>query len=143
MYTSADQDVDLRPSRATAWAGWVIFGAIAMVLAGIFDIIWGIVALARDEVFLSGPRGNVINLDYTTWGWINLIFGVVVLIVGMGLFTGSIVARIAAIAIAVVQAVLNLLIIGAYPVWSVIVITLDVLVIYAIAVHGDELRDSY
>jgi hypothetical protein len=68
---------------------------------------------------------------------------VVVLVVGMGLFTGSIVARIAAIAIAVVQAVLNLLIIGAYPVWSVIVITLDVLVIYAIAVHGDELRDSY
>jgi hypothetical protein len=143
MYTSADQDVDLKPSRATAWVGWVIFAAIAMVLAGIFDIIWGIVALARDEVFLSGPRGNVINLDYTTWGWINLIFGVVVLIVGMGLFTGSIVARIAAIGIAVLQAVLNLLIIGAYPLWSVIVITLDVLVIYAIAVHGDELRDSY
>lgn len=143
MYTSADQDVDLSPSRVTAWVGWIIFAAIALVMAGIFDIIWGIVALARDEVFISGPRGNVINLDYTTWGWINLIFGIVVLLTGMALFTGSIVARIIAIGIAVLQATLNLLVIGAYPVWSVIVITLDVLVIYAIAVHGDELRDSY
>ncbi|MCW2522587.1 MAG: Membrane protein [Frankiales bacterium] len=142
MYTSADEDVDLRPSEVSAWVGWILFAAIALVLAGIFDIIWGIVALARDEVFVAGPRANVINLDYTTWGWINLIFGIVVLIVGMALFTGSIVASIAAIAIAVGQAVLNLLVIGAYPVWSVIVITLDVLVIYAIAVHGHELRDN-
>jgi hypothetical protein len=141
-YTSAHADVDLAPSRATRWVGWIFFAACLMVLSGILDIIWGLVGLVRDEVFVSGPKGNVINLDYTTWGWINLIFGCVVLAAGLGLFAGSLWAYIVAVLLAVLSVVDNLLVIGAYPIWSTIVIALDVLVIYAITVHGNELRNT-
>jgi hypothetical protein len=140
MYTSAGGETDLRPSRATGWVGWIFFAAIIMVVSGFFDIIWGIVGIARDEVFVGGPRGNVINLDYTAWGWINLVLGIVMVVAGLGLFTGAIWASVIAVLLAVLSAVGNLLVIGAYPVWSVIVIALDVLVIYAISVHGSELR---
>jgi hypothetical protein len=140
MYTSAGGETDLRPSRASGWVGWIVFAAIMMIVSGVFDIIWGIVGLARKEVFIRGPKGNVINLDYTAWGWINLILGVVVLAAGMALLTGAIWASVVALILAVLSAVGNLLTIGAYPIWSVIVITLDVLVIYAITVHGDEIR---
>jgi hypothetical protein len=142
MYTSADGNVDLEPSRATAWVGWIVFAALMMIMSGIFSIIWGIVALARKEVFVAGRRGNVINLDFTAWGWIHLILGVLVLLAGFALFRGALWAGIVAIVIAVFSAVGNLLVIGSYPIWSTIVIALDVLVIYAITVHGGEMRNS-
>jgi hypothetical protein len=139
-YTSARSDVDLAPSNATAWVGWIVFAACMMVLAGMLDVVWGIVALARDQVFIVGRQGNVIDLDYTAWGWINLIFGIVVLCAGFALLKGSVWAAITAVTIAVVSVIDNLFVIPAYPIWSVVVIALDVLVIYAITVHGDEIR---
>jgi hypothetical protein len=142
MYTSAHGDVDLSPSRTSSWAGWILFAAVAMVVSGIFDIIWGIVGIVRDEVFISGPKGNVVDLDYTTWGWINLILGIVLVVAGIALFTGSIVAMILAVVLAVLSAVENLLVIGAYPLWSVIVIGIDLIVIYAICVHGAEFQNA-
>jgi hypothetical protein len=142
VHTSASEDVDLRPSRVTGWAGWIFFAATMMIISGIFSVIWGIVGLARDQVFLVGRRGNVINLDYTTWGWINLIIGIVVIIAGVYLYTGSVLASIVAVTLAILSIVGNLLVIAAYPIWSVLVIAVDVLVIYAITVHGHELRNN-
>jgi hypothetical protein len=142
MYTSAEGNTDLAPSKATAWVGWIFFAGIMMVVSGIFDTIWGIVGIARNEVFVGGPKGNVINLDYTAWGWIHVALGIVMVAAGLCLFTGSIWASVVAILLAALSSVGNLMVIGAYPVWSTIVITLDVLVIYAITVHGDELRNN-
>lgn len=139
-YTSARSDVDRAPSHPTAWVGWVAFAAFMMVLAGTLDAVWGIVALVRDQVFVVGRHGNVIDLDYTAWGWINLIFGIVVLCAGLGLLKGSEWAAITAVTLAVVSVIDNLFVIPAYPIWAVVVIALDVLVIYAITVHGDEIR---
>lgn len=139
MYTSASGDVDLRPSRATGWVGWVVFAGLMLVLSGALDILWGIIALTRHQIF-EGPHGNVIDLNYTTWGWIEVVWGVVVLAAGIGLFTGALWARIIAVVIASVSVIGNLLVIGAYPIWSVIVIALDVLVIYAVTVHGHEIN---
>jgi hypothetical protein len=137
MYTSASDQTDLRRSQVSGWVG-----SVMMIISGVFSIIWGIVALARKEVFVHGPRGNVINLNYTAWGWITLIIGVIVLLTGLFLLTGSVLASIVAIVLASLSAIQNLLVIGAYPIWSVIVIAVDVLVIYAITVHGHELRES-
>jgi hypothetical protein len=143
MYTDTNSNTEQSWVRSpTRWVGWIFFAALMMFVSGVFDIIWGIVGLARDEVFLSGPNGNVVDLDYTTWGWINLIVGVVLVLGACALFTGSLIGRLVALLVAVLSTVANLLVIGAYPIWSVIVITLDVLVIYAIAVHGDEVADS-
>jgi hypothetical protein len=142
MYTSAAGQTDLRTSEATAWVGWIIFAAMMMIISGTFSIIWGIVALVRDQVFVVGRQGNVINLDYTAWGWIELIIGAIVLLTGIFLFRGNLAASIVAVILAGLSAIANLLVIAAYPVWSVIVIAVDVLVIYAITVHGNELRDN-
>lgn len=140
MYTSASGDVDMDESESTAWVGWIVFATAMMVISGMFSIIWGIVALVRDEVFLVGRKGNVVNLDYTTWGWVNLILGAVVFVAGLALLRGNIVARIIAVILAMVSMIGNLLVISAYPIWSTIVIAVNVLVIYAITVHGREVR---
>lgn len=140
MYTSAHGNVDLRPSRASKWVGWVVFAAFMLVLSGALDMLWGIVALTRKEVFVVGPRGNPIDLNYTAWGWIQLIFGLIVLAAGIGLLTGAIWARTIAVIVAGVSVIGNLLVIGSYPIWSTIVIALDVLVIYAVTVHGREIN---
>jgi hypothetical protein len=142
MYTSSDGNVDMRPSQVSGWAGWIFFGAVIMLISGTFSIIWGIVAIARDEVFVAGPRGTVVSLDYTTWGWIHLILGIVVVATGLALFRAPMWARALAIVIAGLSAVGNLLVIGSQPAWSIIVIALDVLVIYAVAVHGGELANN-
>jgi hypothetical protein len=141
MYTSANDDVDMRPSQVSGWVGWIVFASMMMIISGVFSIIWGIVALARDEVFVVAGR-NVINLDYTAWGWIHVILGVVVLVAGIYLLQGSMVARVIAMVVAMLSAIGNLLVISAYPIWSVIVIAVDVLVIYAVTVHGHELHEN-
>jgi hypothetical protein len=91
------------------------------------------------------PRraGLVVNVDYTAWGWIHLIVGLVAIAVGLGLMAGNMVARIVGVIFAVISATLNVLFIGAYPVWSTIVIAVDVIVIYAIVVHGRELKAEH
>jgi len=78
------------------------------------------------------------------WGWTHVVLGLVAGLVGVGLLAGSTVARVIGVVVAVLNAVVNLVFMPAYPLWSVLVITLDVIVIYAITVHGGELKaESY
>lgn len=141
MYTSAG-GADLKSSRISGWVGWIAFAAMMMLLSGMFSFIWGIVALVRDEAIFQGRRGNVINLDYTAWGWIAIIVGLIVAIAGVALLGGALWASLIAVFIAMLSIINNLLVLGAYPVWSVIIIVLNVLVIYAITVHGQELSGN-
>ena len=83
------------------------------------------------------------DVDYNTWGWIHIVIGVVGVLTGMGLLAGNMVARVVGVAVAFLSALVNLAFISAYPVWSTIMITLDVIVIYAIIVHGRELKGYY
>jgi hypothetical protein len=124
----------------TGWAGWVAFAGIMLILLGFFQAIEGLVALFKNDFYLVGPEGLVVNIDYTAWGWVHIIIGAAAIAVGVGLMVGNMVARVAGVGIAVLSAILNLVFISAYPVWSTIVIAVDVIVIYAIVVHGRELR---
>jgi hypothetical protein len=124
----------------TGWAGWVAFAGIMLIMLGIFQAIEGFVAIFDNGYYLVRPNGLVINVDYTAWGWLHLIIGLIAIAVGIGLITGNMAARIVGVIIAVISATLNLLFIGAYPVWSTIIIAVDVIVIYAIMVHGRELK---
>jgi len=83
-----------------------------------------------------------VQIDYNTWGWIHLVIGLVGVLVGIGLLAGNLAARVAGVAIAFLSALVNMAFISAYPVWSVILIALDVIVIYAIMVHGRELKNT-
>ncbi len=130
------------PPEPTGWAGWVLFGAMMMILLGSFQAIAGLVALFDDGYYLTGPNGLVVNVDYTTWGWVHLVVGVVALAAGFGLFTGAMWARVLGITVAVISAIVNFAFMAAFPVWAITMITIDVLVIYAIAAHGRELQQS-
>jgi tetrahydromethanopterin S-methyltransferase subunit F len=132
---------DYSPGKGiTGMAGWVIFAGIMLVMLGFFQAIEGLVALFNEGFYLVGAEGLVVNVDYTAWGWTHLILGLVAVAVGFGLMAGNMVARVAGIAIAMISAIVNLVFISAYPVWSTIVIAVDVIVIYAIVVHGRELK---
>jgi hypothetical protein len=139
MYTNASGGV--QPTKSTGWVGWIVFAAVAMVISGLFNITWGIVALVRDQVFVVGSRGNVVTIDYTTWGWINLIVGIIVIVLGLALLTGNTAALVGGVVVAVLSIVNNLFVLSAYPIWSVLIIAFDVIVIFAICVHGNEVKD--
>jgi hypothetical protein len=124
----------------TAWAGWVVFGGVMLIVLGIFQLVQGLVALFDDGFYLVRPNGLVVDVDYNTWGWIHSGIGVVGILTGIGLLAGNMVARVVGVAIAVLSAIVNLAFISAYPVWSAILIVIDVIVIFAIVVHGRELK---
>jgi hypothetical protein len=124
----------------TGWAGWVVFAGIMLIMLGAFQVIEGLVALFDEGYYLVAPSGLVLSVDYNTWGWVHLIIGILAIATGAGLIAGKMVARVVGIVLAVFSAILNLAFIPAYPVWSTVVIAVDVIVIYAIVVHGRELK---
>ncbi|WP_235734561.1 DUF7144 family membrane protein [Nocardioides alcanivorans] len=130
----------------TGWVGWIVFAGMLLVLLGVFHAVQGLVALFRDEVFLVGQNGLVVNADYTVWGWVHLLGGILAVLVGVGVLAGRLWAQMVAVCLAFVSAIVNLGFLPAFPIWSVLMITLDVLVMWALVVHGDELRpdeDAY
>jgi hypothetical protein len=125
----------------TAWVGLIVFGGIMMLMMGSFQIIEGIVALFRDEYYLVTRSGLLFTFDFTVWGWIHLILGIAAVAAGFGVLAGAMWARVIGIIIAVLSALANIAFLSAYPVWSVIIIATDVLVIYALTVHGAETKN--
>jgi hypothetical protein len=126
----------------TAWTGWVVFAALLMVMLGSFQAIEGLVAIFNHSVYHVGPNGLVVNVNYGVWGWTHLLVGALIVVSGVGVLAGNILARIVGVALAGLSALLNLAFLEANPWWAITIITVDVLVIYALTVHGGELRDS-
>jgi len=127
-----------RRQESTGWFGWILFGSMMMIMVGAFQAIVGLTALFQDDYFLVTTGGLVVDVDYTAWGWVHLGLGALAVAAGVGLMSGRAWARVAAIALCMLSAIVNLAFIPAYPVWSIIVIALDVIVIYAVAAHGKE-----
>jgi hypothetical protein len=131
----------VQPTQVTAWVGWIAFAGIMMVLVGSFHAIQGLVALFRDEVFLVSSSGLVVDVDYTAWGVAHLVGGAVLVAAGIWVFRGKVWARTVGVVMAMLSAVVNVGFLAAYPIWSAIMIAVDVLVIWALTVHGGELKD--
>jgi hypothetical protein len=125
----------------TGWVGWIVFAAVVMVINGSIVAIQGLAGILRDESFFTTAGGEVLVLDYTSWGWIHLIFGVLLAVVGVLLFKGSLVATALAIVLVALNLVSQFAWIGVYPWWSLIVILLDIFILYALIVHGGEMAD--
>ena len=135
----AAYDTDPAP---TAWTGWIAFASFMMILVGTFQAIQGLVGIFDDGYYRVTEGGLVVNIDYTAWGWTHLLLGALLILCGVGVMAGNLAARTVAVLLAGLSAIANLLFIEAYPLWSVIIITIDVLVIYAVTVHGRELKSS-
>ena len=136
--TSAD-DRGAGPPRAagSGWRGWVVFASTMMALLGVFHAIAGLVAVFDDDYFLVTQNKLVISADFTVWGWVHLAIGALLVLTALSLLKGSTWARAVTIAVACLSAIVNVTFLSAYPLWGVIMITLDILVIYAVTAHGD------
>lgn len=132
---------NVQPTTMTGWVGWIAFAGVMMVLLGAFHILQGLVAVFRDEYYLISSSGLVLNVDYTAWGWIHIIGGAVVMAAGFFVFTGNVVARTIGVVVAMISALLNIAFLSAYPIWSALMIGFNVLAIWALTVHGGEMRD--
>jgi hypothetical protein len=133
-----------RQQQPTAWVGWIMFASVMLILVGTFQAIAGLVALFNDDYYLVRPSGLVVSLDYTAWGWVHLVLGIVIAAAGLGLAVGQMWARVVGILVAMLSAIVNIAFLAASPVWSTIMITIDLLVIWALTVHGAETKaDEY
>lgn len=124
----------------TGWVGWILFAGIMLMLVGAFQAIAGFVGLFHHAYYAVPAKDLVVNVSYTGWGWAHLILGVTAVFAGYGVMTGRMWARVFAIILVSLSAIVNLAFINAAPVWATILITLDVLVIWALAVHGREVK---
>lgn len=127
-------------TEPTMWVGWIMFGSVIMMMLGAFHVVQGLVALFRSEYFLVGPNGLTITVDYTAWGWTHLLLGTVVVVTGIAILNGQMWARVIGVVIAMTSALVNLAFLAAYPLWSMMMIAFDVLVIWALTVHGEEMK---
>jgi hypothetical protein len=123
------------PSEAAA--GLAVFAAVAMMMIGSFQAIQGIVALANDTFYVVGPE-YIFQFDLTTWGWIHLLLGILVAVAGYFVLQGAVWARTVGVIVAVISALFNFAWLPYYPVWSIIIITLNVFVIWALTTRGRD-----
>jgi len=125
-------------ARQDGWVtGLVLFGGVVMLVDGVFGILRGIMGIANDSVFVNAPN-YVFHFDLTAWGWIHLVLGAGLVVVGYGVLKGEAWGRIAGIAIASLSALGNLLSMPYYPLWSLIAVALDIAVVWALCVYRSD-----
>jgi hypothetical protein len=130
----------VRPVSGLA-VGTSVFASCVMIMLGAFHAIVGLAALLENEFFVA-TRNYVFEFDVTAWGWIHLIAGLIVAFAGLGLFSGAVWARTVGVIVAVVSGIVNFMWLPYYPVWSALTIALDVLVIWALTVHGRDISEA-
>ena len=128
-----------RETSGTA-VGFILFAAIMMIMVGVFQALQGLIAIFENEFYVA-TRNYLFQFDATTWGWIHLLVGLLVAFAGWGLLSGRTRARVVALTLAVISAITNFLFIPYYPFWALLLITLDIFVIWAVAAHGGDLRE--
>jgi hypothetical protein len=127
----------IEPTSSDSAVVFVLDAVIPMLLAGMFQVLVGLLAIFENEIYVQ-TRNYLFKFDVTTWGWIHLVVGVVVGLAALGLLRGRTWARVVGIILAVLSAIANFLFIPYYPVWSLLIIAVDVFIIWALAVHGRE-----
>ncbi len=125
--------------QPSGWAiGWLVFGATAMILLGIWWFIVGIAALASDE-FVVATEDYVFSFDTTTWGWLTLGLGAIVTIAGFVLFTGAVWAQVVTVVVASFAAIVGFALLPLYPIGAVLIIALAIAVVWAVVAHGRDI----
>lgn len=128
--------------RTSGWvSGLTYFAGSLMTLIGAFSSLAGITAILRDDVYLF--RGDyVFRWDVSAWGWVHLALGVLIFAAGLAVFSGQAWGRTVGIVLAALSAVANFLFLPYYPIWTLLIIALDVLVIWALTMYNRQAADS-
>jgi hypothetical protein len=129
-------------ARNERWAGWIGFAGILMTIIAMLDFFQGLIAIIRDQYYVLTPN-QIVVFDLTTWGWITLLWSIVIGITGFGLLSGATWARWVAIVIASLNFLVQLGFVGSaqYPLWALTVLALNAIVLYALIVRWGEARE--
>jgi acyl-CoA synthetase (AMP-forming)/AMP-acid ligase II len=126
--------------RSDAGAGWVSFAGIILITVGIFQAFAGLVGLIEDEFYAVTPE-YVVQFDATTWGWIHIIIGLIVVAAGFGIFSGNVLARTVGVFAALGSMISVFAWLPWYPIWGIIVVSMNIAIIWALTDHGRVLAD--
>ena len=138
---SGDATAATYETDQSGWTGWIFFAGVMMIIGGCLNAVYGLIAVVNDEWVVWTNRASV-YLDMSQWGAVHLVVGLVMVLSGFGVFSGNILARTVGVIVASLSLIANFLFIPAYPLWALVVITIDALVIWALIAHGKELREA-
>ena len=126
--------------KASPWVGWIAFAAVCMVILGSFHLMQGLIAIVDTDYFPIAGEGPVTDMSLEAWGWVHLIGGGVLLFAGLCVFAGQVWARTLGVLVAVASLVANFGFLGAYPILSLMMIGIDIVIILALTVHGSDIK---
>jgi hypothetical protein len=121
----------------TRASGWILYASTIMILLGLFNVIEGLAALFSDDVFVV-DEGQLLVFDFTAWGVIHLVWGIVMVVVGFAVAAGREWARWVAVFVVALNAIAHIGFLVAFPLWAILMIALDVLVIYGLVARWDD-----
>jgi len=126
-------------ASARAWSGWIGFAGLMMMILGAIDFFEGLIAVIRGEYYAFTSQGLII-FDTTTWGWLAMIMGVALFLVGLGLTGGAGWARWVAIILLVVNLLGNIGWVGSsdHQIWALTVVALELIVLYALTARWSD-----
>ena len=127
-------------NRSGAAVGLTYFAAIMMVIAGGFDILQGLAAIIKQHYFVV-TSDYVFKFNVSTWGWINLILGAIILFAGFGLLSGAVGARTVGVIMAALIGIANFMWLPYYPFWALTLIVVCIFVIWALTAHGRDVTE--
>ncbi|WP_127359371.1 DUF7144 family membrane protein [Actinacidiphila soli] len=141
MATTGMRGHGTESSSGSVWASsWIAFAGVMMIFGGAMAIFEGISAIAKDDVFVT-IANYAYTFNLTSWGWIHLVLGVLVVLAGAALFSGAMWARVTGIVLAGLSMIANFMWLPYYPVWAIVLIAVDAFVIWALCVGtGREAR---
>ena len=128
-----------------SWSGWIVFAGFVVLIVGTMDVIQGFVGIIEDEYVVATREGLAI-IDVTAWGWITLLWGGLLILAGLGLLGGAGWARWLAIIGVAVNAIQQVAFMAnypqAYPLWNILIVTLNFVVLYALTARWQGFRES-
>jgi hypothetical protein len=127
--------------RGGAAVGFTMFAGIMMILIGSFHIIGGLGGIFSDTAYVVTQKW-ILQFDTTTWGWIHLLAGILILLAGFGVYSGAVWARTVGVILATISAIANFAWLPYQPFWSITMIVVDIFVIWALTVHGRDIAQD-
>jgi hypothetical protein len=123
------------PSRGV---GWIYFAAVMMMVVGGLEAIAGLTGIFKEGFYVVSQNALLV-FNFKAWGWTSLLLGIIIFVAGAELLRGAVWARAIAVVLAGLSILANMAFMSAYPLWSILIIVIDVLIIHALVVRGGEL----
>jgi len=120
-------------------SGWVTFAGVMIFVVGILNAFDGLVAITQTRYIERNTGGELpLTNNVKNWGWAELIFGILLILIALGIFSGATWARVAGIVLVGINLMFQFAYLGHYPFWSLTMIAIDIVVIFALAGSRDD-----